>query len=653
VNDSDRIGLMNVVMCGVDSESGRFGKIQTDYVKRFIVLWTDGTVSENSLPKTKKALMNSPSFFAMVRPLRNQQLFEKEPLQLALEVLYEKRSLTPHSSSLDMEKIGRALIQAGVPKDKFEKARKELRSDLKSDKRVKVSGSTYQITVEDFRVHEPIEVDWAGLEADPNVISQLGSMAGAPEGTISIESTLSGNLEEMWRGFFLQTTGQSTGAPLPVEPDRILQIFLNLDESYKKLDKKSQKFLATGEFEFTDLALGLIANWVTRRTLRTDTRSGKESINLALSILMRDNGNLSQTSAMDVARARLSELISENDYLIAGGSLLQTLKLSKALSTLPPGEYDYHGRLSLCVELAKTVRKNYSALTKEENYLLLQIAQNHHWGSSERKVLNEALLSSKSKIIEDESFWTSLDLESLKDLTQSPHWKMVAGREGTRGLLSNAVVNLLTRLNAMELLGVLPYADSLAEAIGQERMPDLLTRALASSAALNKAFMKVSNTDLVVDLRKQSASLSEKALELEGKLQGVTKKLDASSEVIRELQSRIATVAQERTSGENQNLEKFEIQAAKSLAQIMNVIEKYGGEQTSTKEEVQAALAMVGLSPLAKLGDIVKFSFEIHEDPEGLAVEGDSVRLIASGYRWTGSTESVIVQKALVSKVGI
>jgi hypothetical protein len=37
VNDSDRIGLMPVVMCGVDSESGRFGKIQTDYVKRFIV----------------------------------------------------------------------------------------------------------------------------------------------------------------------------------------------------------------------------------------------------------------------------------------------------------------------------------------------------------------------------------------------------------------------------------------------------------------------------------------------------------------------------------------------------------------------------------------------------------------------------------------
>jgi hypothetical protein len=83
----------------------------------------------------------------------------------------------------------------------------------------------------------------------------------------------------------------------------------------------------------------------------------------------------------------------------------------------------------------------------------------------------------------------------------------------------------------------------------------------------------------------------------------------------------------------------------------MNVIEKFAGEEASSKQEVQAALAMVGLSSPARLGEVMQFSFEIHEDPEGLASEGDSVRVLASAYRWIGSTESVIVQKALVSVI--
>lgn len=640
-------------MCGVENESSRFGKIQIDFGKQFIVLWTDGSVSKESMPHTKKFVMNSPSFFALVSPGRNPQVFDSEPLQLVLEVLWEKRSLTPQSCALDIAKIGSAVLQVGVSKEKFEKARKALISDLKSDKRIKLKGTTYQIIVEEFEVHEPVSFDWAALEAEPIVIAKLASMANEVSGKgISIESLSSANLDQTWREFYLQTTGSSLEVNLPTEPDRILQIFFELEERFKKLDTKSRKFLASSKFDALDTTLGLLASWITGRSLNSETKVGKDTVNLALRILLAKNDKGNQSSAIDVALARLSELISEEDYLKAANTPLMMLNISKALATLPPGDYGYRARVALVAEVAKIVSKDSVSLTQKESDLLLQLIQSHGWGSSERKILNEALFLVNSEIIQEESFWNNLDLDSFEDLTESPHWKIIVGKEATGRLLSTAVANLLSRLSPSDSLAVLPYAESIAEAVGPDRIPDLLTRALTSTGSLSNALSQISNAELVVSLRSEADSLYERTLELELQLKSLTKQLDYSSQVVLELQSRLAAVAQERSGIDEQNREKFEIGAARSLARIMNVVEKYGGNEATKNEEVQAALAVVGLSSTARLGEVMEFLFEIHEDPEGHAVEGDSVLLIASGYRWTGSTESVVVQKALVSRVG-
>jgi hypothetical protein len=643
---------MILVMCGVEEESRRFGKIQTDFGRRFIVLWTDGTVSEEFQPKTKKLAMNSPSFFALVSPGRNQRVFELDPLQLALEVLWEKKFLSPQNCALDMEKIGRALQQAGVPKGEYEKAKKALSSTLKGDKRIKVSASTIKIIVEDFMVYEPVSFDWAALESQPSVIAQLDTLtAKVPDSTAAIELPSNVNLDATWREFYLQTTGKSREMGLSTEPAKILNTFLQLDERYRRLDKKSVKSLLEGEFKFIDAPLGLIASWITGRALETATGLGREQVALALGILIAHSENANQSSSADVAMARLSELLSEQDYLNAGKSLVEKLVTLRALSILPPGEFGYRGRLALCAEVSRLVSKGTSPLSKKEEDLLLQLTRMNAWGSSERKSLNEALFSIKSKIIENDSFWNSLDLDSLKGLTASPHWKIIVGRKATGSLLATAVVNLLSRLSPAELLGALPYADFLAEAVGQDKIPELLSKALTSSGALTNALSEISNSELIVNLRSEAASLSKKAQELEAQVNGLNEKLDSSSNLIREFQSRLAAVAQERSNSEDQNRERFEIEASRSLSRIMNVIEKYAGGEVSNKQEVQAALAMVGLSSPARLGEVMEFSFEIHEDPEGLAVEGDSVRVLASAYRWTGSTESVIVQKALVSVI--
>lgn len=358
-----------------------------------------------------------------------------------------------------------------------------------------------------------------------------------------------------------------------------------------------------------------------------------------------------QSSSAAVAMARLSELLSEQDYLNAGKSFVEKLGILKALSMLPPGVYDYRGRLTLCAEVARIVSKGTSPLSKKEEDLLLQLTRMNAWGSSERKLLNEALFSIKSKIIEDNSFWNSLDLVSLKDLTASPHWKTLMGRQATGSLLTTATLNLLSRLSPAELLGTLPYVDFLAEAVGQDQIPQLLSKALTASGSLNNALNEISNFELIQNLRSEAASFSKEALELESEVKELREKLDSSSKMILEFQSRLAAAAQERSSQEDQNREKFEIEASRSLSRVMNVVEKYAGEESSNKQEVQEALAMVGLSSPARIGEVMEFSFEIHEDPEGLAVEGDSVRVLASAYRWTGSTESVIVQKALVSVI--
>ena len=652
VCDSDRIGVMSVVMSGVEEETRRFGKIQNDFGKRFIVLWTDGKVSEEFLPKTKKLVMNSPSFFAVVSPGRNQKVFELDPLQLALEVLWEKRSLSPQNCALNMEKIGLALEQAGVPKGDYEKARNALSSTIKGDNRIKASASTFKIIVEDFIVHEPISFDWATLEAQPSVIAQLDSLTQkVPDSEAPIELLSNGNLEVTWREFYLQTTGKSREEGLPSEPAKILDIFLRLDEKYRKLDKKSVRLLLDGEFKFIDAQLGLIASWITGRASEAGTGLGSEQVSIALGILMAHSENANQSSSAGVAMARLSELLSERDSLRAGKSLVEKLGILKALSMLPPGVFGYRGRLALSSEVARLISKGTSPLSKKEEDLLLQLTRMNAWGSSERKSLNEALFSIKSRIIEDDSFWTSLDLASLKDLTASPHWKIVVGRQATGRLLATAVVNLLSRLSPAELLGTLPYADYLAEAVGQDKIPEILSRAVTSSEPLTKALSEISNSELILNLRSEVASLSKEALALEAEVKGLNEKLDASSKMILEFQSRLAAVAQERSNAEDQIREKFEIEASRALSRVMNVIEKYSGEESSNKQEVQAALAMVGLSSPARIGEVMEFSFEIHEDPEGLAVEGESVRVLASAYRWTGSTESVIVQKALVSVI--
>jgi hypothetical protein len=623
---------MSVIFCGVDESSRRFGRIQKDFGKRFVVLWTDGSVSEESMPSTKKKIMNSPSFFALVRPERNADVFDTQPLQLVLEVLWEKKMLNPRTCSLDKAAIREAMALLGIDETQFEASWKNLSLLLKAEKRIQIKGGSYQLVDDKFEIHNPLSVDWLAIERESDLEAPV-------------------NLGGSWQDFYLGVIGLTVDNSSIRNPSDLIQTFLALDEEFKKLDKESKRFLISACLDTNNVILELLACWVTSKLLSSETKTGKDAVEQALNVIRTFSDFSEKSSSMEVAVAKLSELVPEQSYIEAATSFFETITLTKALFTLPPGDYAYKSRITLAGIAAKELRKSSTKLSKKETELVLQLLQNLGWSNPQRDSLNEALISTLSPIVCEEAFWTSFDLNALGSLAKSAHRNSLVGRTDTKAALSRAVRNLADRLSASELLKCLPYFDFVSEVLGQEKLPELLTKAMNSNPQIASAFREVSNSELIVHLQAEISSLAKREEELKRNLSELSKELELTSAEVRGLQSRLSAAAKERNGAEDQNREKFEIEAARSLARVMDVVERYGNSDLSRNHNVVAALGMVGLSLTFAIGETVSFSFEVHEDPEGAASDGDTVLVVANGYRWTGSLESVVVQKALVSKV--
>ncbi len=82
---------MGYTFGAVELATKKFGKIMNDKGKNFEVLWSTGEISQSSQPAARKVILNSPLFFSLIQPERNQELFDSNPAQLLIDMLLEAR----------------------------------------------------------------------------------------------------------------------------------------------------------------------------------------------------------------------------------------------------------------------------------------------------------------------------------------------------------------------------------------------------------------------------------------------------------------------------------------------------------------------------------------------------------------------------------
>jgi hypothetical protein len=265
------------------------------------------------MPSTKKKIMNSPSFFALVRPERNAEVFDSQPLQLVLEVLWEKKMLNPRTCSLDKAAIREAMALLGIDETQFEASWKNLSLLLKAEKRIQIKGGSYQLVDDQFEIHDPLSVDWLALEQESD-----------SEATV--------NLGGSWHDFYLGVIGSPVANSSIGNPAELIQMYLALDERFKKLDKESKRFLTSECLHTKNVVLELLACWVTSQSLSSITKTGEGAVELALSVIRTMSDISDKSSSTEVAVAKLSELMTQQDSMFE----FETSLICNAI--LPVGE---------------------------------------------------------------------------------------------------------------------------------------------------------------------------------------------------------------------------------------------------------------------------------------------------------------------------
>jgi hypothetical protein len=104
------------------------------------------------------------------------------------------------------------------------------------------------------------------------------------------------------------------------------------------------------------------------------------------------------------------------------------------------------------------------------------------------------------------------------------------------------------------------------------------------------------------------------------------------------------------TMRENERLQ-YELDAAKTLARILSTLDNEFGPSYQGRDRVISQGGRLGISQIFAAGETETYRPAICDDLEDNAIDGDSVKIIASGFKWSGGDQSVILVKALVAKI--
>lgn len=669
---------MGYTFGAVELATKKFGKIIDDKGKHFEVLWSTGEISKSSQPQSRKVILNSPLFFSLIQPERNQELFDSNHLQLIKEILWEARCQAEEiaskaanvkassnkrlgaTSTTDLKKL---VLSFGIAEEIWDKSWNKTRKAMVSpDSKISADGALYWLSDSELEIAAPIDVDWDSLSSpakpgplsaetplEANSTSVEAATPKKPAKKISKYPVLEVpvDVKDPWSRFLAMLENRSPQeGPLSLVAEELLDWISALEPQFKLLDAASIKK-------------------VTEALSRTKSEHAY-LIGCTLTSTQVELGRKIAQSALPVAVTSLKWSSSEADKL----TVMQRVALSKVLlaspSTATSGQIENfeYGRVCALVlsltspdlatvkeatvsELIKRL-KSHSSQTLTNLPLVLAALP---WGKTERQRLTEVLIKQQSPVTKAQEFWQDLDVASLKWLEKLEGWNLLVNRPSSREIIQAGLEKTLASLSAQACMDALPNLELIGRVASDESVAGLVVRAFEANKYTQSAWVKMSNQSEIAALQSElvasQSSLNESLQRLEDAEQRIAELFAQVETLSAKLQAASDQVV---TMRDNARLQ-YELDAAKTLARMLSTLDNELGPSYQGRDRVISQGSRLGISQIFAAGESETYRPATCDDPEDKAVDGDSVKVIASGFQWSGEDQSVVLVKALVAKI--
>ncbi len=652
----------------VRNSDSAFGKILEDQGKTFDVLWSSGEVSPSDLQLSKKVVLNSPSFFALVRPDRNQAVFNQSPAQLAIEVLWEANSLLQENAKklnkdpgqpvkLSSSALKEKLQTAGLSAAEVEAGWKQLRREAAlAGSQLALDPKGFWLQTSDVEVKDAILVDWGALSsaAQKQAVSQAASEAseqtlGAsattgdaqiPESKLNVtRATIDNTWAEVAELMATLAAQVDAGELSLIEALEALFASASLAESNQKEfrsawgSSSSPRVQFLGSFligspikaskELSATALGDFANAISLFASKDDAPNKTQELALVRAL-----------GCVDVSA--LFKVLPDKNFVSSLSFILSLLEqVDKPLAATAAEEFSRRIRAGLAVE-------------NEEIEKLQTFAP---WGSPWKPRIVEALMECLSPVLNRREFWNGISLAEVASLARSSKaWPRATSRPLVREPLGNAVSRALTETTPQEALSAMAVLPAIGSLLEQKEIDRFVSFALESTMLTRRSLEVLKNSSEFKESEKELSSLKEQLTWSSDQLTLATAKVAALTAELEQVNQRLNTAERHIVATRESERKQFEINSAKEVAQFLVALDTELGPLYEGRNSLLAQARRLGIEEIASQGVEVSFSSQECEDPENKALEGDTVLIVSPGFRWSSSGQVVVLSKALVAK---
>lgn len=662
---------MGFTFGAVYTSTKQFGKIIEDKGKNFLVILSTGQVVETGHPVARKVVLNSPTFFSLIQPERNPELFESDPVQLIREILWERRCLSADPQGRSKNRPGaqstialkKTVLGYGVPAPNWGKMWPNLRKELTAEESgVGSDGSEFWLSTPELKISGEISVDWESFmsvkisPATPNADGDLtkidhresqASSAAKSEVRSKNAPQADQTHTDPWLAFLAKLESRSSETSgSAIEALRVLELFPALEQRFLSLAAPTKAQLSTALTRTGSTEAYLLGAMLTTTPIEQKRKIGQSAHALAIEVFeqsVRSHGSLSTGQRVALSRLVLTAPGATTSQIIRNDQYGQFSAL--VLSLTSPDLLEI--KASIVLELAKRIKLAPAGALDGVSQVLTLLP----WGTPLRQPLAEALLSHSSPETKTPDFWNGLDIKSVLWLSSLSKWPTLINRSTSRALVQTALEKSLAASNAAACWEVLNNLDILGQLISQGAIDSLVVRALQSNPRTTNTLSAMSREGELMAL---DAELRNAQSTAEERLKTVEESGMRVAELLLEVEvlsgKLLAAGDQVGKMRDSQRLQ-YELDAAKTLARILSTLDNELGPGYQGRDRVVSEGKRLGLSQIFVTGGTETFAHSTCDDPEDEAVEGDSVKIIASGFNWSGGDQSVVLLKALVSKI--
>lgn len=666
---------MGYTFGAVEVSSRKFGKIIEDSGKRFKVLWSTSETSESGIPESTKVILNSPTFFNLVQPERNSELFDENPTQLVLEVLWESRALssqragtngsTAYTSSgsrlgaLSTLELKSKLLKAGIEKSILDSRWAKIRKSLFSaDGPVKCDDQMFWVETFEVTVSGAIDVDWEALakskamtavspspaksraDKTPNLKKESVKKSGtAPSEDSDVTSA------DLWLLFIshLENNQPQDGALFNNEME-ILANLANFDSKFLGLSSVSKSDLGLAAKRTKSSQAYVMAMVLAAEVSESNKQTARDALSLVINIVRtasQEGGELKQSNRLALARLLLSfpKAATSPDFsneLFPGVCALVLNLTNPKLAVV---------KESTVNELSKRIATDKSHRLGD----LLPVMHALPWSNQWRRPLVSSLLRTNHPVLQNSGFWDGLDIQSLAWLSAHENWQQLINRVTVRANVQSAVNDALVNLSPGECLSALPLLDLLGPIASQSTLQIVITRALKSNTFAQIALSELANEDELHRTTKALEAAQNQIGATQARLLEMDQRLIESQNEIDALNARLAAASDQVSSLRDSERMQYQIDAAKIVARILATLDNELSPNYPAQALVQSQASRLGITRIFRAGDIEEFDGTVCDDPENKAGEGSTVRVISPGYAWHSDNQTLVLLRALVS----